>query len=109
MDFNNKETSCKDCVVKSSPIYNLNTEELELLCKNSTNVIFGSGEKIIKEGTFTQNVIFVKSGIYKLHLKGPLNKDEILKIEKGPHFIGLPDVFANKIHSYSVTAMESLH
>jgi len=108
MDFNNKETSCKDCAVKSSPIYNLNTDELELLCKNSTEVKFDSGEKIIKQGTFTHNIIFVKSGIYKLHLKGPIGKDEILKIEKGPQFIGLPDVFANNTHSYSVTALSDI-
>lgn len=68
---------------------------------------FESGEKIIKQGTFTHNVIFVKSGIYKLHLKGPIQKDEILKIEKGPQFIGLPDVFANNTHSYSVTALSN--
>jgi len=72
MKYNNKENSCKDCAVKSSPIFNLNNEELDLLCKNSTEVKFEPGEKIIKQGTFTQNIIFVKSGIYKLHLRNGL-------------------------------------
>ncbi len=97
--------TCKNCAVKSSTIFNLNDEELELLCSTSTEVVFQKGERIIKQGLFTQNIIFIKSGLIKLHIKGPLGKDEILKIDKGPIFVGIPDVFANKTHSYSVTAL----
>lgn len=100
-----KVNGCKDCAVKSSTVYSLNDDELDILCDNSTEIKFKRGEKIIKQGTFTQNIIFVKSGIVKIHLTGPLNKDEILNIDKGPLFVGVPDVFANKKHSYSVTAL----
>ncbi|MCK5765358.1 MAG: Crp/Fnr family transcriptional regulator [Bacteroidales bacterium] len=100
-----KDNTCKDCVVKSSMIYILDDEEMEILCKNSIEILFQKGERIIKQGTFTQNIVFVKSGIIKLHLSGPMHKDEILKIEKGPLFVGVPDVFANKIHNHSVTAL----
>lgn len=101
-----KENPCKDCAVKSSTVFNLNEKELQLLCNNSTEIHFQKKERIIKQGTFTQNIVFIKSGVIKMHLSGPLDKDEILKIEKGPVFIGVPDVFANKIHTYSVTALE---
>ena len=101
----NKYNPCKDCPVKSSTVYNLDEEELEILCNNSTEIFFHKGERIIKQGTFTQNIVYVKSGIIKLHLTGPIHKDVILKIDKGPIYIGVPDVFANKIHSYSVTAL----
>lgn len=100
-----KTNPCKDCAVKSSTVYNLNDKELETLCNNSTEIEFEKGERIIKQGAFTQNVVFIKSGIIKMHLTGPIHKDEILKIDKGPLFVGVPDVFANKIHSYSVTAL----
>jgi len=100
-----KDNLCKDCAVKSSTVYNLNDEELEILCNNSIEIQFQKGERIIKQGTFTQNIVFIKSGIFKMHLTGPINKDEILKINKGPIFIGASDVFANKIHTYSVTAL----
>ena len=100
-----KDNPCKDCAVKSSTVYNLSDDELEVLCNNSTEIRFQKGERIIKQGTFTQNIVFVKSGIMKWHLTGPVNKDEILKICKGPIFIGVPDVFANKVHSYSVSAL----
>ena len=100
-----KDNPCKDCAVKSSTVYNLSDDELEVLCNNSTEIHFQKGERIIKQGTFTQNIVFAKSGIIKLHLTGPLQKDEILQIDKGPIFVGVPDVFANKVHSYSVTAL----
>lgn len=100
-----KTNPCKDCAVKSSTVFNLSDKELEILCNNSTEIQFQKGERIIKQGAFTQNVVFIKSGIIKLHLTGPTQKDEILKIDKGPLFVGVPDVFANKIHSYSVTAL----
>ncbi len=101
-----KENPCKDCAVKSSTVFNLNEEELMILCNNSTEIRFHKGERIIKQGTFTQNIIFIKSGIFKTHLTGPLHKDEILKINKGPLFVGVSDVFANKVHTYSVTALD---
>lgn len=100
-----KTNGCKGCGVKSSTVFNLDEEELEILCNNSIEIKFQKGERIIKQGTFTQNIVFIKSGIVKIHLTGPIQKDEILKIEKGPVFVGVPDVFANKIHSYSVTAL----
>ena len=100
-----KDNPCKDCAVKSSTVYNLSDDELEVLCNNSTEIQFQKGERIIKQGTFTQNIVFVKSGIIKVHLTGPVRKDEILEINNGPIFVGVPDVFANKVHSYSVTAL----
>jgi CRP/FNR family transcriptional regulator len=102
-----KDNPCKDCAVKSSTVYNLNDDELEVLCNNSTEIQFQKGERIIKQGTFTQNIVFVKSGIIKLHLTGPVHKDEILQIDKGPLFVGVPDVFANKVHSFSITALSN--
>ncbi len=100
-----RDNQCRDCAVKSSPVYNLNQEELDILCKNSTEIAFQKGERIIKQGTFTQNIVFIKSGIVKMHMTGPINKDEILRIQKGPVFVSVADVFANKIHTYSITAL----
>ena len=105
MKENKTKNRCKDCVVKSNPVYSLKDEELEILCRNSTEIFFEDNERIIKQGAFTQNIVFIKSGVVKIHLKGARNKDEILQIDKGPFFVSVPDVFANKIHTYSVTAL----
>ncbi|MEN8225348.1 MAG: Crp/Fnr family transcriptional regulator [Bacteroidota bacterium] len=90
--------------MKSSSVFNLNEEEMEILCRNSVEISFQHGERIIKEGTFTQNIVFIKSGIFKIHLSGPV-KEEIMRIDKGPVFAGVSDVFAKPTHSYSVTAL----
>ncbi len=100
-----KENTCKDCAVKSSSVFNLNEAEVETLCKNSTEICFEKGEKIIKEGSFTQNIVFIQSGIFKIHQAGPVKREEILKIDKGPVFAGVSDVFSGKFHSYSVSAL----
>lgn len=100
---------CKECINKSIPVFALNEQELELLCKNSTNIPFQKGERIFKQGAFTQNIIFITSGIYMIHQTGPIGRDEILKIDKGPGFVGISDVFADKVHTYSLTALSEVH
>jgi len=100
-----KSCDCINCKIKSFPITLLNENELCKLCRNSISISFQKGERIFKQGAFTTNIVFIKSGIVKIHLTGPLNKEEILKIDKGPIFVGLPSVFADKIHKYSVTAL----
>lgn len=96
---------CKVCGSKPVPTCILNNEELEILCKNSISISYQKGERILKQGSFTKNIVFIKSGIIKTHMNGPFNRDEILNIDKGPKYVGLPDLFVNKIHSYSVTAL----
>ncbi|MEA3318345.1 MAG: Crp/Fnr family transcriptional regulator [Bacteroidota bacterium] len=100
-----KKCSCTTCKIKSIAISILSDKEICELCDNSIQISFLKGEKIFKQGAFTTNIVFIKSGIVKIHLTGPLNKEEILKIDKGPIFVGLPSVFADKIHKYSVTAL----
>jgi CRP/FNR family transcriptional regulator len=104
-----QKCQCKECLVKSIPVFALNEEELDLLCSTSTRIFFRKGENIIKQGTFTQNIVFISSGIYMILQAGPLKRNEILKIDKGPKFVGIADVFANKFHSYSVTALSKVN
>ncbi|MCF8228396.1 MAG: Crp/Fnr family transcriptional regulator [Bacteroidales bacterium] len=90
---------------RSIPVSVLSEKELEIFCNNSVKIFFQKGERIIKQGTFSSNITFIKSGIFKMHINGPLNRDEILKIGKGPAFIGIPDVFVSRTHNYSVSAL----
>lgn len=100
------ECKCLSCIVKSIPVEILDDNEVRLLCENSVHISFKKGEAIIKQGSFTTNVVFVTEGIIKIHLTGPLKREEILKIEKGPVFAGIPSAFADRIHKYSVTAID---
>jgi len=104
--YGKNNNKCLNCIMRSSSIKVLNETELVTLCDNSVNIQFKKGELIIKQGAFTTNVVFIQSGLIKIHLKGPLERDGIMKIEKGPIFAGISAIFADRTHKYSVTALE---
>jgi CRP/FNR family transcriptional regulator len=101
-----QESKCSDCIVKSIPVEKLTAEELNLLNSNCARISFRKGENIIKQGAFTTNIIYIKSGLVKEHMKGPNGKEEILKITKAPAYIGVPSALGARIHHYSCTALE---
>ena len=100
------EIRCNDCIVKSIPAEKLTIEELDILNNNCARITFKKGENIIKQDAFTTNIVYIKSGMVKEHMKGPSGKDEILKISKAPAYIGVPSVLGGRIHKYSCTALE---
>lgn len=100
------ETRCTDCIVKSIPAEKLTDEELGMLSNNCARISFKKGENIIKQGAFTTNIVYIKSGLVKEHMNGPNGKDEILKITKAPAYIGVPSALGGRIHEYSCTALE---
>ncbi len=100
------EIGCTDCIVKSIPAEKLTDEELGMLNSNCARISFRKGENIIKQGAFTTNIVYIKSGLVKEHMNGPSGKDEILKITKAPAYIGVPSALGGRIHKYSCTALE---
>jgi CRP/FNR family transcriptional regulator len=101
-----QEVRCGDCIVKSIPAEKLTPEELSLLNSNCARISFKKGENITKQGAFTTNILYIKSGLVKEHMKGPNGKEEILKITKAPAYIGVPSVLGGRTHMYSCTALE---
>lgn len=78
--------------------------QLENLEKNHAVVKFKKGASIIKQGMFSTNVVFLRSGLAKAHITGPYN-EQIVRLIKAPTYLGLPTTFGNKINQYSVTAV----
>ncbi|MFC2113601.1 Crp/Fnr family transcriptional regulator [Bacteroidota bacterium] len=105
MDF--QEIRCSDCIVKSIPAEKLTSEELNILNSNCARISFKPGENIIKQGAFTTNIVYIKSGLVKEHMRGLNGKEEILKITKAPAYIGVPSAMGGRIHNYSCTALET--
>ena len=101
-----QEIQCTDCMVKSIPAGKLTAEELNMLNSNCARISFRKGENIIKQGAFTTNIVYIKSGLVKEHMRGPNGKDEIIKISKAPAYIGVPSALGGRIHKYSCTALE---
>lgn len=97
---------CKICTLKSQAAAKLSDEELDKLSLNCANVKFHKGDALIKQGTFSTNVAYLKTGLVKVHIAGPYH-EQIVRIVKAPGYLGLPTTFGDKINQYSVTALEA--
>ena len=99
--------NCSTCIIKSSAAKTLNANQLNELGKNCVQINFKKGDIIFKEGTFSANITYLRKGIVKLHTEG--KTAQILKITKGPKYLGIPTTFEEKINHYSATALEDCH
>jgi CRP-like cAMP-binding protein len=96
---------CKFCNLKSSAAKELSDNELEVLGNNCAEVRFKVGDIIIKQDSFSTNVAYVKSGLVKIHIKGPI-KEMIMRVVKAPAYLCLPSSFGDKVNHFSATALE---
>ncbi len=99
--------SCSTCIIKSSAAKALSPEQLNELGNNCVQIDFKKGDVIFKEGTFSVNITYLREGVVKLHTEGKAS--QILKITKGPKYLGIPTTFEEKINHYSATALEDSH
>ena len=100
------KSECKICAIKSKAASKLSDEEIEELSFNRALVKFHKGDSLIKQGTFSTNVAYLRSGLAKIHIEGPYH-EQIVRIVKAPTYLGLPTTFGDKINQYSVTVIES--
>lgn len=96
---------CRVCEIKSKAASRLSEEEIEELSCNCALVKFQKGDSLIKQGTFSTNVAYLRQGLVKIHITGP-HHEQIVRIVKAPTYLGLPTTFGDKINQYSVTAIE---
>jgi CRP/FNR family transcriptional regulator len=96
---------CKVCAIKSKAASKLSEEEIEKLSFNCALVKFRKGDSLVRQGTFSTNVAYLRSGLAKVHVAGPYH-EQIVRIVKAPGYLGLPTTFGDKINQYSVTVIE---
>ncbi|MGE0077999.1 MAG: Crp/Fnr family transcriptional regulator [Bacteroidales bacterium] len=96
--------NCRICSFKSPAAESLSAMELEKLSSNCAQISFKRGEVVFREGTLATNIAYLRSGLVKVHLKGPVG-DKILRLTKAPAYLGLPTTFGDKINHYSATAL----
>ena len=99
-----KELECKYCKFKSNAAKYLKEVELETLARHCARVNFKKGENILRQGALSSNIAYLKLGVVKYHIKGPI-KEQIIKIAKAPTYLGIPTAIGDKINHYSVTAL----
>lgn len=98
------DQKCDLCEFKSLAAQKLNQSELAELSSNCITVKFAKGANIIKQGTYSTNIAFLKSGIIKIHITGPYH-EQIVRILKAPTYVGLQNTFGDKVNQYSVSAI----
>lgn len=99
------KNECKTCSIKSKAASKLNDEEIEKLSFNCALVKFHKGDQLIKQGSFSSNVAYLRTGLAKIHIEGPYH-EQIVRIVKAPSYLGLPTTFGDKINQYSVTVID---
>jgi len=95
---------CKYCQSKSLATNKLVESEIEELEHSCVSVDFSKGEIIFKQDALSSNVIYIRTGLVKVHIKGP-DRDQILKIAKGPTYLGIPTTLGDKVNNYSATSL----
>jgi len=98
---------CKNCPFKTKATSMLSDCSLEQLTTNHLELKLKKGDAIIKQGTYSTNVVFLRTGLAKIHLTGPYN-EQIVKLVNAPSYLGLPTTFGSKINQYSVTAVSEV-
>ncbi len=100
------KTECPYCAFKSRAVETLTDEELKLMTENCAEVVCKPGEHIIKEGTLSSHIAYLKCGLAKIHMTGPSGDDQILKIASQGSYIGIQTILTDKIHRYSASALK---
>jgi len=98
------QNNCRNCPFKTTATSMLSEMSLDQLTSNHLELKLKKGDSIIKQGTYSTNVIFLRTGLAKIHIAGPYN-EQILKMVNAPSYLGLPTTFGSKINQYSVTAV----
>jgi CRP/FNR family transcriptional regulator len=98
---------CKYCNLKSAAVETLDSDELRELESSCFQTQFSKGELIFKQEALSSSVIFIREGLVKIHIKGP-EREQIIKINKGPTFLGIPTTFGDVINHYSATAITTV-
>jgi len=95
---------CSYCTQKSSAARTLELNELEKLGHSCNPVTFKKGDKIMIQNALSYNIVYIKEGLIKVHVMGP-EREQILKIAKGPCYLGIPTTVGAKVNQYSATAI----
>jgi len=98
------QNDCRNCPFNSKATATLSDCSFEQLSANHLVLKFKKGDSIIKQGMYSTNVVFLRTGLAKIHLTGPYH-EQIVRVVKSPTYLGLPTTFGDKINQYSVTAV----
>ncbi|MDZ7742058.1 MAG: Crp/Fnr family transcriptional regulator [Bacteroidota bacterium] len=95
---------CTHCQIKSDAARALTPEELVFLEDHCLERVYGKGETVFTEGKRSTHVVFIKSGLVKIHMQGP-RYEQVLKIAPAGSYLGIQSMLSKQTHQYSATAL----
>jgi len=95
---------CYFCKNKSRAVGKLDQKELEKLGHSCNQAVFNKDDSIMIQNAISNDIVFIQEGLVKVHLMGP-EKEQILRIVKGPSYLGIPTTIGSKTNLYSATAI----
>lgn len=99
------KNKCVVCSHKSKAACKLSSQSSEELSLNSLSLKFKKGDFIFRQGMYSTNVAYLKTGLVKIQIVGP-HYTQVVKIVKPGNYLGLPTTFGDKINQYSAVAIE---
>jgi CRP-like cAMP-binding protein len=84
----------------------LTEDEAAFLESNKSSLNYKKGEIILKQGTFANNILFIKTGLCKIYIQG-IQKKIVLTLKKEKNFLGITSLYYDKkLYLYSASALE---
>lgn len=99
-------SSCTNCAYRSWAFNKLDQASLEKIDAHKTEVFYEKGEVICREGQEINSFLYLRKGLVKLLTTEKNEKQHIISIGKPLDFIGLLSIFSNRLHIYTITAIE---
>lgn len=100
---------CGDCTCRHFSFSTLSKEELNTLNESRLEVVYNEGETIFKQGTSLTHIMSITRGLVKVYIEGVAKKNLILQYVGEGEFLGGPGAFVDRIHHFSVVAVEETH
>ncbi|WP_298653723.1 Crp/Fnr family transcriptional regulator [uncultured Proteiniphilum sp.] len=93
------------CDIQAPCFQMLSPEEIELVQRSKTQVLFRKGDNLTKQGAFASYVLFIIDGLAKQYIEGDASKSFNLRIIRPGEFAGLSSVFIRNTFNYSSVAL----
>jgi CRP-like cAMP-binding protein len=94
------------CDIQAPCFQKLVPEEIELVKKSKTQVVFRKGENLTKQSAYGSYVLFIIEGLVKQFLEGDQSRNFNLRLLQKGDFIGLSIIFSRKTFNYSTIAVK---
>jgi len=109
MSDTNVIENCESCTKRWKNFKHLTKSELQIINENRYEATFKPGEIMLKQGSPTSNALFMSNGLAKTYIEGINGKNFITGIAMPGRLIMGPGAYVNSRHTYSVSAITTVH